>query len=48
MTDAVGSASGSLTIPNGIVVKSGAHLGVWLENGVLNRAKLYGYLAKDR
>jgi hypothetical protein len=48
VTDAWGNADATLTIPNGIAVKSGAHLGLQVTNGTLNRAKLYGYLAKDR
>lgn len=48
MTDSSGSASGSITFPTGIAVKSGTHLGLWMENGFLGRAKLYGYLATDR
>jgi hypothetical protein len=48
IADPQGTASSSITFPNGIAVKPDALLGAYTWDGNLNRANLYGYFTKDK
>jgi hypothetical protein len=47
LADGAGSAGNTLTVPNGLRIRPGQKLCLFMSNGSLNTARATGYLAKD-